>query len=56
MAVRLFVGNLSYGTTEADLRTHFGAVAPPSQIVLPVELAVSLLLGANLGGALIVVG
>ena len=37
MAVRLFVGNLSYGTTEADLRTHFGAVAPPSQIVLPVD-------------------
>ena len=37
MAVRLFVGNLSYGTTETDLRTYFGAVAPPSQIVLPVD-------------------
>ncbi|MES1256752.1 MAG: hypothetical protein ABUS56_14150 [Acidobacteriota bacterium] len=37
MAVRLFVGNLSYGTTEADLRTYFGTVAPPSQIVLPVD-------------------
>lgn len=37
MAVRLFVGNLSYGTTEADLRTYFGAIAPPSQIVLPVD-------------------
>lgn len=37
MAVRLFVGNLSYSTTEADLRTHFGAVAPPSQVVLPVD-------------------
>ena len=37
MAVRLFVGNLSYATTEADLRTHFGAVAPPSQVVLPVD-------------------
>ena len=37
MAVRLFVGNLSYGTTEADLRTYFGSVAPPSQIVLPVD-------------------
>ena len=24
MAVRLFVGNLSYSTTEADLRTYFG--------------------------------
>jgi len=33
----LFVGNLSYSTTEADLRTHFGAVAPPSQVVLPVD-------------------
>ena len=37
MAVRLFVGNLSYGTTETDLRTYFSAVAPPSQIVLPVD-------------------
>jgi len=37
LAVRLFVGNLSYATTEADLRSHFGSVAPPSQIVLPVD-------------------
>ena len=37
MAVRLFVGNLSYATTEADLRAYFGAVAPPSQVVLPVD-------------------
>ena len=37
MAVRLFVGNLSYSTTEADLRTYCGAVAPPSQVVLPVD-------------------
>ena len=37
MAVRLFVGNLSYSTTEADLRAYFGAVAPPSQVVLPVD-------------------
>lgn len=37
MGVRLFVGNLSYSTTEADLRTYFAAVAPPSQIVLPVD-------------------
>jgi RNA recognition motif-containing protein len=37
LAVRLFVGNLSYSTTEADLRSHFGGVAPPSQIVLPVD-------------------
>jgi len=31
------VGNLSYATTEADLRTYFGTVAPPSQVVLPVD-------------------
>ena len=37
MAVRLFVGNLPYGTSEADLRTYFGAIAPPSQIVLPTD-------------------
>ena len=37
MAVRLFVGNLSYATTEADLRTYFATVAPPSQVVLPVD-------------------
>ena len=37
MGVRLFVGNLSYNTTEADLRTYFGEVAPPSQVVLPVD-------------------
>lgn len=37
MAVRLFVGNLSYATTEVDLRTYFGTVAPPSQVVLPVD-------------------
>ena len=37
MAVRLFVGNLAYSTTEADLRTYFGAIAPPSQVVLPVD-------------------
>ena len=37
MAVRLFVGNLSYQTTEAELRAYFGTVAPPSQVVLPVD-------------------
>ena len=37
MAVRLFVGNLSFSTTEADLRAYFGTVAPPSQVVLPVD-------------------
>jgi RNA recognition motif-containing protein len=33
----LFVGNLSYTTTEAELREYFGTVAPPSQVVLPVD-------------------
>ena len=37
MAVRLFIGNLPYTATEADLREHFSAVAPPSHIVLPVD-------------------
>jgi cold-inducible RNA-binding protein len=37
LAVRLFVGNLSYATSEADLRAYFGTVAPPSQVVLPVD-------------------
>lgn len=37
MAVRLFVGNLSYATSEADLRAYFGAIAPPAQVVLPVD-------------------
>jgi RNA recognition motif-containing protein len=37
LAVRLFVGNLSYSTTEADLRTYFSSVAPPSHVVLPVD-------------------
>jgi RNA recognition motif-containing protein len=37
LAVRLFVGNLSYSTTEAELRSYFGEIAPPSQVVLPVD-------------------
>jgi cold-inducible RNA-binding protein len=37
VAVRLFVGNMPYGATEADLRSHFTAVAPPSQVVVPVD-------------------
>jgi RNA recognition motif-containing protein len=37
LAVRLFVGNLAYSTTEAELRSYFGTVAPPSQVVLPVD-------------------
>jgi RNA recognition motif-containing protein len=37
LAVRLFIGNLPYGASEADLRTHFSAVAEPSHIVMPVD-------------------
>jgi RNA recognition motif-containing protein len=33
----LFVGNMPYGATEADLRAHFAAVGQPSQVVIPVD-------------------
>mgnify|MGYP000163564205 CR=1 FL=1 len=36
-AVRLFVGNMPYGATEADLRAHFAPVGDPSQVVIPVD-------------------
>jgi cold-inducible RNA-binding protein len=37
VAVRLFVGNMPYGATDADLRAHFSSVGEPSQIVIPVD-------------------
>jgi RNA recognition motif-containing protein len=37
MAVRLFVGNLPYDATEAELREHFSAVAPLSYVSLPTD-------------------
>ena len=37
MAVRLFIGNLPYGATEADLKAHFAPVAEPTHIVMPVD-------------------
>lgn len=37
MAVRLFVGNLPYSITEADLREHFSAVGPVSGVWLPTD-------------------
>lgn len=37
MAVRLFVGNMPYGATDADLRAHFTQVGEPSQVVIPVD-------------------
>lgn len=36
-AVRLFIGNLPYNATEDDIRAHFAAVAPPTQIVRPLD-------------------
>ena len=37
LAVRLFIGNLPYGATEADLRAHFATIAEPSHLVMPVD-------------------
>ena len=37
MAVRLFVGNLAYDVTEAELRAHFAAVGPLSFLALPTD-------------------
>jgi RNA recognition motif-containing protein len=33
----LFIGNLPYGATEADLRSHFAPVAQPSHVAMPVD-------------------
>jgi RNA recognition motif-containing protein len=37
MPVRLFVGNLPYDASEAELRQHFSAVGPLSSVFLPVD-------------------
>ena len=37
MSVRLFIGNLPYSATEADLREHLSSVGAPSQVVLPTD-------------------
>ena len=37
MPVRLFVGNLSYDATEAELRQHFGTIGPVSYCYLPTD-------------------
>jgi cold-inducible RNA-binding protein len=37
MSVRLFIGNLPYSATEAELREHLSSVGMPTSIVLPVD-------------------
>ena len=37
MPVRLFVGNLPYETSEAELRQHFAAVGQLSHVFIPVD-------------------
>src|SRR5688500_10273687 len=37
MSVRLFIGNLPYTATEADLREHLSSVGVPTSVVLPVD-------------------
>jgi cold-inducible RNA-binding protein len=37
VSVRLFIGNLPYTATEADLREHLSSVGAPTSVVLPVD-------------------
>jgi cold-inducible RNA-binding protein len=37
VSVRLFIGNLPYAATEAELREHLSSVGAPAQIVLPTD-------------------
>ena len=37
MSVRLFIGNLPYTATEAELRVHLSSVGEPTSVVLPVD-------------------
>jgi len=37
VSVRLFIGNLPYTATEAELREHLAGVGAPTQVVLPVD-------------------
>src|SRR5258708_2701774 len=37
VSVRLFIGNLPYTATEADLREHLSSVGVPTSVVLPVD-------------------
>ncbi|HEX5475457.1 MAG TPA: hypothetical protein VFX12_12410 [Vicinamibacterales bacterium] len=37
MSVRLFIGNLPYAATEAELRAHLSSIGDPTSVVLPVD-------------------
>lgn len=37
MSVRLFVGNLPYSASEAEIRQHFATIGDPVQVVLPTD-------------------
>lgn len=37
MSVRLFIGNLPYTASEAELRQHLSSVGEPASVVLPVD-------------------
>ena len=37
MSVRLFVGNLPYETTEAELHAHFATTGAPTRIAIPLD-------------------
>jgi cold-inducible RNA-binding protein len=37
VSVRLFIGNLPYSATEAELREHLSTVGTPASVVLPVD-------------------
>lgn len=37
MSVRLFIGNLPYAATEAELREYMSSVGDPVQVVMPVD-------------------
>jgi len=37
VSVRLFIGNLPYSATEAELREHLSSVGVPTSVVLPID-------------------
>jgi cold-inducible RNA-binding protein len=37
LGVRLFIGNLPYSASEADLRAHFAPIGEPTHVVMPTD-------------------